>query len=258
MQNMVFLIIVSDLNLGTQGKASCISIHNSIENLQNCGLTSTIVANQGNTLPTFDFKINICKQSLSWESLGKSFYSKYIISTDKTWFQGNTHLVINFNWFLNALDLVQHFYTALSTLNGFLTVKGAELGDNSLLMFDLSLLVQVSLVLGVTQLRFFQGISGIVAFVHSHLGSLDLHDLGNYLVQKITVMGNDKYSARVVEKIGLKPCNALHIQMVGRLVQKENIRFGNQKLAKCNPGFLTSGKVLNLFAVVFFFKSKTF
>ena len=62
-------------------------------------------------------------------------------------------------------------------------------------------------------------------FVHSHLGSLDLHDLGNYLVQKITVMRNDKYSARVVEKIGLKPCNALHIQMVGRLVQKENIRF---------------------------------
>ena len=46
--------------------------------------------------------------------------------------------------------------------------------------------------------------------------------------------------------------------MVGRLVQKENIRFGNQKLAKCNPGFLTAGKVLNLFAVVFFFKSKTF
>ena len=39
---------------------------------------------------------------------------------------------------------------------GFLTVKGAELGDNSLLMFDLSLLVQVSLVLGVTQLGFFR------------------------------------------------------------------------------------------------------
>ena len=123
-------------------------------------------------------------------------------------------------------------------------------------MFNFSLLVQVCLVLSVTQLRLLKRISRIISLVHSHLGCLDLHDLGDNFIQKITVMGDDKYSARVVEKIGLKPGNALHIQVVGWLIQKQDIRLGDQKLTKGNPCLLTTGKVFNLFVVVFLFKSK--
>ena len=61
MQNMVFLVIVSNLHFGTKGKASCVSFHDSVENLQNGGLTSTVIADQGYTLTTLDLKINICK-----------------------------------------------------------------------------------------------------------------------------------------------------------------------------------------------------
>ena len=40
-----------------------------------------------------------------------------------------------------TLDLIQHLFTALGALDGFLTVKGFEFGDNLLLMADLLLLV---------------------------------------------------------------------------------------------------------------------
>ena len=117
---------------------------------------------------------------------------------------------------------------------------GAELCDNSLLMFDLSLLVQVSLVLGVTQLGFFQGIGRIVATVHTHISCFDFHNFCYDFVKKVTVVGYDKYSTRVIQKIGFQPGNTLHIQMVGRLIQKKNVRAGKKQFTQSYAGFLAA------------------
>ena len=94
------------------------------------------------------------------EKIWKDFHSKDIISADKSWFQGNAHLILNLLWFINALDFIQHFLAAFRTFDGFLAVKGFQLGNDCFLMFDIPLLVQVGFVLGVTQAgAFFQGIA---------------------------------------------------------------------------------------------------
>ena len=125
-------------------------------------------------------------------------------------------------------------------------------------MFDLPLLIQVSLVLGITKLGFFQGIGRIIAAVHAHGTGLDLHDFCYNFVQKITIVGNDKYSSRVVEQIGFKPGNTLHVQMVGRLIQEKDIRAGKQKFAQRYTGFLTAGKSFDLAWKIFFCEAEAF
>ena len=70
-------------------------------------------------------------------------------------------------------------------------------------------------------------------------------------------MGNDENSSRIIQKISFQPRDAFHIQVVGRLIQKKDIRLGEKHLSKCHTGFLASGKFLDLFVVIFFRETKT-
>ena len=124
-------------------------------------------------------------------------------------------------------------------------------------MFDFPLLIQVCLILSVSQLRLFFCIRRVVALERNHLTGFDFYYLSHYLVKKITVMGNNKNSSRIIQKIGFQPGNTFHVQMVGRLVKKKDIRPGDQKLAKSYPCFLASGKSFNRLFKVFFPKSQT-
>ena len=45
--------------------------------------------------------------------------------------------------------------------------------------------------------------------------------------------------------------------MVGRLIEKENIRFGDQEFTECDTGLLTTGKSGNLFIEIFFCEAET-
>ena len=125
-------------------------------------------------------------------------------------------------------------------------------------MFDISLLVQVGFVLCVTKLGLFQGIGGIIAAVHAHGTGFNLYNFSYNFVKKITVMGDDEYCTRVVEQVSFQPGNTLHIQMVGRLIQKKNVRAGKKKFTQSHTGFLASGKGFNLTFEILFRKSKTF
>ena len=60
---------------------------------------------------------------------------------------------------------------------------------------------------------------------------IDLDDFRDDPVQEIPVMGHDEHSSGIVEQIGFQPGDGVHIQVVGGLVQKDEIRMGEQKLA---------------------------
>ena len=60
---------------------------------------------------------------------------------------------------------------------------------------------------------------------------IQLNDLCYHTVQEVTVVGNDDHSTAVVSKISLQPRNRLHIQVVGRLVKEQDVRFGKEQFA---------------------------
>ena len=125
-------------------------------------------------------------------------------------------------------------------------------------MLDVSLLVKVSLVLCVTQLCFLFCVSGVVAAVHADLGGIDLDDFRYNFIKEITVMGDDKYSTRIIQKISFQPGDAFHIEVVGWLIEEKDIRFGDQEFAECDTGLLSTGEGFDLFGKIFVGKAKTF
>ena len=58
-------------------------------------------------------------------------------------------------------------------------------------------------------------------------------------------MGNGNYSSRVVVQVLFKPCNSFGIQMVCRLIQKQNVRLLQKQAAEGNSASLTTGKHVN-------------
>ena len=124
-------------------------------------------------------------------------------------------------------------------------------------MLDIALLVQVSFVLGISELCFLFGISRIISAVHTDVTGFNLNNFSYHFIEKITVVGNDEYGTRIIQKISFQPGNAFHIKVVGRLVEKQDVWFGNQQFAEGDTCFLTAGKSGHLFVEIFFGETET-
>ena len=81
--------------------------------------------------------------------------------------------------------------------------------------------------------------------------------MGADLIQEITVVrDNDNGIFKVNQKL-LKPCNGIQIQMVGRLVQKQDIGIAEQSFGKQNLNFYVTIQVLHKRVVVVGIDTKT-
>ena len=54
----------------------------------------------------------------------------------------------------------------------------------------------------------------------------DLYNLRYDTIQKIAVMCNDDHGSAVAGEISLQPADRLHIKVVGRLIEDDQIRGG--------------------------------
>ena len=156
MEYMMFLVIVTDLYLGTKGKLAGIGRNHLVQDLKQCGFSCSVIPNKGYSFTTLDLKRNILEKGLPRKSFGKLFHSQHIIAADEARLQGETHLIVYFSRFIQTLHFIQHFFTAFRTANGLFTVKG--LCNHRFLMLNFSLLVQIGFILSITKLGFFQGI----------------------------------------------------------------------------------------------------
>ena len=94
----------------------------------------------------------------------------------------------------------------------------------------------------VAELLFFLRIEGIVAVENKGMRILDFDDVIDRLIQKIAVVGDDQNSSLVIGKVRLKPAYGGDIQMVGGLVEQNDVRLFQKELGKGHSGFLTAGK----------------
>ena len=77
---MLFLIVLSDLHLGTKGKFTGICFQKTIYDLQHGSFACSVVFDKCKTFSSFDVKGNKRKQRLSGKCFGKILYMKNIIS----------------------------------------------------------------------------------------------------------------------------------------------------------------------------------
>ena len=85
---------------------------------------------------------------------------------------------------------------------------------------------------------------------------IDLDDLCDDAVEKIAVMGYDENASRIIQKIRFQPGDGGHVQMVGGLVQKNDVGPGKQQPAQIHTGLLPSGEGGNLFSEILLGKTE--
>ena len=257
MQHMMLLIVVADLDIGAQPDLAVIRGEQLVDDLQDRGLAGSVIPDDGYVLALFDVHGEVLKEGEGAKVLGKVLDVENVVSADEFRLEGKVHIRPRLRGLFQNLDLVQHFLPALRTLDRFLPVKGFELVDDCLLVLDLTLLLEIGVVLGGADDLLFGGVVGIVSTENGGLSLVDFDDLIGDPVKEVAVMGDDDHSALIVEKIGFQPGDGGHIQVVCRLVQDDKIRLLEKQLAESYPCFLTAGEGGDRLAKVLLRKAET-
>ena len=102
------------------------------------------------------------------------------------------------------------------------------------------LLLLVSLQFLLQAGGFLGQIIGVVAFVVLDLVAADFIHLRGDFVQEVSVMGNDQKRTVVTDQIIFQPSQRIDVQMVGGLIQNEQVVLFKQDFGQGKPGFLAA------------------
>ena len=86
-------------------------------------------------------------------------------------------------------------------------------------------------------------VGGVVALVGVGVPAVELKDPLGRVFQEVPVVGDGDDGARVVLQVLLQPLDALCVQVVGGLVQQQQVRLGQQELTERHPAALATGQL---------------
>ena len=87
----------------------------------------------------------------------------------------------------------------------------------------------------------------IVAGIDLDFSIIDIRHMSADLVQEIAIMGDDDYCVLEAGEKAIQPGDGLQVELVGRLVQKQDIRVTEQGLGQQHPHLIVAVKFLHLF-----------
>ena len=111
---------------------------------------------------------------------------------------------------------------------------------NAAQMRNFALLLNVAFLLHLPVQPLFLRIGRIIAGIPGHLAKLNLIDLIHNVVQKLPVMRNNHHRVPVGTQITFQPFNGLDVEMVGGLVEQQDVRFAQQQPDEGDFGALSS------------------
>ena len=111
----------------------------------------------------------------------------------------------------------------------------AQMGDLLLVLFPDAKLFFIAAV-------FLLHKEAVVAVIKLRPAVDELNGALHHGVQKPAVVGDGEDGALEVEEVVLQPLGGVHIQMVGGLVQQENVRVLQNEPGQIHPGLFSAGK----------------
>ena len=96
--------------------------------------------------------------------------------------------------------------------------------DGLLQLLNFGLFLQVLLHALLIAPLFFHSVEAIIARIELRLSVLDLNDTRDGAVEKIAVVADGDHRAAELAEVFLQPFRSLQVQVVGRLVQQEDVR----------------------------------
>ena len=155
------------------------------------------------------------------------------------------------------LDLLEVQLAALVGLGGHLLVPlqpGPALGlarpragpDPLELVLQALALLRVLGPLDLQPGRLGLQVGGVVALVGVGVATVELEDPLGHVVQEVPVVGDRDDGARVLLQVLLQPLHALRVQVVGGLIEQQQVRLGQQQPAQRDPALLPAGQAGDL------------
>ncbi|GIX34514.1 MAG: hypothetical protein KatS3mg126_0293 [Lysobacteraceae bacterium] len=86
---------------------------------------------------------------------------------------------------------------------------------------------------------------GVVALPGDAAAAVELEDPFGGVVEEVAVVGDRHHGARVALQELLQPLHRLGVEVVGRLVEEQHVRLGEQQPAQGHAALLASGEVLD-------------
>src|SRR5699024_2006401 len=172
---------------------------------------------------------------------GQTFYLKHLITDLAVRAEINIRILSAGRFDLIQLDFLQRTLSGgrLFTLGSV----GTETGNKFLQFLDLLFFF----LIGFLHL-FYQQLAGlkpevVISCVQLNLSVIDIGNLCTNLVQEITVVGNDDYRVVKIDQELLQPLDRIQIQVVGGLIEKQDIRISEQRAGKKHFDLLASGQI---------------
>ena len=235
-QRFIFLGKIGDLYCASKIHTAAIRRQIAGEHLQKRTFATAVSAHNADPV-TFQENIGkVIKQHLAVIRLGNMFRLDGL--APQTGGHG-THLHLLFRH-IRCLDLL-HLFNALDM--GFLL--GGPPHEPLQLRAQNALSFPLRGDLHILPLRFQLHKPGIAAWIAVKFPMIDLHDPGHHPIQKIPVMSYQHNSSPEFQQIIFQPLGHLVIQMVGGLVQDQDIPFAHQHPDKGRPLLLSAGQLLH-------------
>ncbi len=86
---------------------------------------------------------------------------------------------------------------------------------------------------------------GVIALVRNALAAVELEDPAGDVVEEVAVMGDDHHGARVFAQMLFEPGHGFGVEMVGRLVEQQQIGLGQQQPAERHAAPLAARQLVD-------------
>ena len=233
------LVHVGDLDGLADGHVARVRLFQTNDGLEQRRLTHTVGADDADNAVARQGERQVLDQDASVEALVQVFYLDDLAAEAR---RGR-----NLDFFEVELAILLrlgcHLFVALQTCL-VLGLACLRRGTDPL-EFLLQALLQLLVLLAgnFETLSLLLQVGGVVAFVRVELAAVDLTDPFCDVVQEVAVVGNCEHGTRVGLQVALQPEDGFGVEVVGGLVEKQEVRLAQQQFRQCYSTTLTTRQV---------------
>ncbi len=143
-------------------------------------------------------------------------------------------------WRLLVVRLLEQVLVALIARLGFRLPRARRGCDPLLLAGERALVRRLLAAFLLQPLLLLHQPGRVVALVGDAAAAVELEDPAGDVVEEVAVVGDDQDRARIVAQVAFEPRHRLGVEMVGRLVEQQQLRLVEQQLAQRHAAALAA------------------
>ena len=218
------------------------------QHVQQRGLAGAVLAQQGDALAALAPEVHVLEQLLFAEGLGHALDLQHLVALELPALEASLQLpgAGGLGGGAHALDALFHAERPLVQRVVAHERPQVHLLRRLFQLGDLGLLLQVLLHALLIAPLLFDGVKAVIPAVKLRLAVPNLDDAADGAVEEVPVMADGQHRAPEPPQILLQPLGGLHIQMVGGLVQQQDVRVLQNQPPQVHTGLFAAGQAREL------------